>query len=562
MRIVSKKIFFEVVKNKNFVSQLRLKNIFYLSLVFVVMLLIFLLFFYSDWKSNLTLNTFQQFFFRIFQLFYYQSNSSFFLNSNLWIVSFLLVFQEIKYSLLATTIGFLLAFFTSLWSWKQISGRIFGSFCRLLNIILRALPTPIIISSFTLSFASQWALVFSLSWFSWLYLNKYLVEIYENTAKLHFLQLLETTQSRFYAFTHAFFPHIKQRLFFLFLYTFEANLKWTTILAGFGVIGIGGLIVHALTFSNFWELSIPFTVLVGFLLCLETVFWYLKYELVTPPVHAIKKEVFSLDSIVQKRNFKSFFKTLFFLLYLAALIYFFFSLESFNFELNNFVSYWQRLLHPVGELFWTPDTNRNAFFLVLKLLQQLLQILVLSLLFGCIFGVLMSKTLVSRPLFYFVNFFNLLFRLAPSFFIFMLVSPFLWNLTSAAVVAFSFISATRVARQIAQAIEGLNAEHVLLLKEQACSKFRILLTFVFPSIRREVIGFLTFEAELILFALIFLGGYGVSLLGGVLSVHLARDRISHFASYVWVLVLLVILIDYTGLLINSYTQKKFSFKRF
>lgn len=402
--------------------------------------------------------------------------------------------------------------------------------------------------------------MFSLSWFSWLYLNKYLIEIYENTAKIHFLQLYEATQSNFYAFTHAFFPHIKQRLFFLFLYTFEANVKWTTVFVGFGVIGIGGLIVHALEF-NFSELSIPLTVLGGFLLLLEAVLWYLKTRQLTPKTLVVHSKNSSLNSVVNKGRLKPLIKTFFLLCYLSLLFYFFFTLESFNFELSNFTSYWRRLFQPVWELFWTPNLNRNAFFLTLSLLKQLLQTLILSFFLGCFFGVLISKSLVSRPLFYLASFFNLVLRLTPSLLIFMFVSPFFWSLTTSAVLAFALTSATRLARQVSQAIEGLNTQHILFLKEQGNSKLRIIFTFVFPSIKQEVFGFLTFEAELILFTLIFLGGHGVSLLGGVLGVHLSKDRISHFASYAWVLVLFVFLIDYTGILINRLTRKKHSFKQ-
>ncbi|EGV00539.1 ABC transport system permease protein p69 [Mycoplasmopsis columbina SF7] len=502
------KILFYRYEGKNSATTYKLRSIYKRLLIFFSVAIIIYLFATLDWSlhnnefgQKTFINNLKNLFRPINQSTYGADE----LKNNLWLYSFKLLFDTLKYSIAGTFIGFLLATLTALGTNRQFTNKIYSFFARGIMLFLRAIPELIFIMLFTMVFESGKALLLIFMWFSWLWLHKYYIEIVQNIDPTPFYVSLNQGNSKFHAFRKEIFPRIVNRYISLFLYSTESNMRWASILATLGATGIGVLINHgASVTANFNQLLIPLIVLSSAIIILEILNLILKkylFESKSQKINfeKIKKNDLALyEQLAKKKNWKFIIKTILLLTISLFSIYVFVEVGNAYknlFQLQNFFKAWFNPDWSVFDL-TSSDITLNPFLQILQSFKFAILSLTLTIVTTFILLPFCSVKINNLYAAIFTRIFNSILRVIPSLVYFYIFNPIFTSPLFLLILILGLNETTSLVKQLWEAIDNVDEEILKSLKLQGYSKFYIYRHYMLPAIKNDYLSLLLLYFEI------------------------------------------------------------------
>ncbi|MGY5139349.1 ABC transporter permease subunit [Mycoplasmopsis gallinarum] len=482
-----KRFFYYQYQGQNQSTTFKLRPIFKHLLICLLLLIFFLLIAQENWSFNeYGVIEFKKSITKLFQF----DNFSTYYVANLTFYSFKLLYLTIKTAIVGTFIGFLFACLTASLSSKNIFPIKINWLIKSFLLLLRAFPELVFIAFFTKFLNAELALFAIFAWFSWLWLHKYYLEILENLDWSSFYIALNQGNSRLNAFYKQIWPLIINRFVALFLYSFESNMRWASILATLGVSGIGVLIKYAGENSyRFNELGIPLSVLINFIFLLELINIWLKKI-----VFENKSKNYEIKKIKSKifhfHNWKTYFKIMLFLIIAVFSIY---VLITLNWNVLNF-EIAQRFL----KSFWNPNWSHfdlyknetNPFYFIFQSLAFAFLIVILVIFLTTIVLPFLAFKTSNNYIIFFTRFINLFWRAMPTLAIFYIFNPIFNSPIALLLIILSINETTALVKQLWESVDNLEQAQINNLKMMGWSKIKIYFHFVLPSIKYDFFSLL------------------------------------------------------------------------
>ncbi|MDE7088419.1 MAG: hypothetical protein K2O19_02695 [Malacoplasma sp.] len=457
---------------------------------------------------------------------------------------------SIKGTIVGTTIGFIVAFITATFSNYYLIRNLFlANSMKVFIVLLRAFPTVVFIYFFTNLFSKDLSLVLVLFWFSWIWLHKYMIEIYNNLNYYPFFNLVIQGNSKILAYLKTIIPQINNKFISLFLYSFDANMRWSSLLGTLGLAGIGELIEKA---SNQFEaMGIPVLTIMIFMILLECfVFVLNRYLLVhqssgfseqTMEFIKSKNKTKLLSFAFIKKNrkelanyymLKTYLKACLFIFFFAILIYSLITLKwsSSSVYQNNF---FQQLFEPDWSIVY--QKNINIWIDVFKMVGQSIVIITITLVLSLILLFISCFKLFK---YYSILgiFLSTIIRSIPMIALFFLINPLFANPSSTICIVLAIASATVINKNITESINKIDAKLITAFTMQGFNNFTIFIKYIIPSVKKDFLTFFSFEWEGTFRDLITYGKYGVSVIGSNVYIYFngSKKQIDKMAAFVWI----------------------------
>ncbi|AWX69329.1 ABC transporter permease subunit [[Mycoplasma] anseris] len=550
-----KSIFFDVYQYQQQTIKGKLKARWKFLLLFLFLLLFFIFFIGIDWKF--APSGFALFKENIIKFFHVSNISSYYGNTNLWVLSFQFLFYSIKIIFVATFVGALLAFLTALLTNYQMVKKWVVIPFKIIVISLRLFPELLFIYFFSISFDKTLGLFLLFVWFTWLWLHEYFSQIIENANFKIYFHLAKQKTNRFKAFFQEIWPQIKPKILNYFLYSFESNLRWSSILSQLGFLGIGTLLQVPLIHNNYYsELFIPLFVLICFFVILELLQLFINENF-------FKSK--SLKTFKQYNDYsliKKLIVAFLSLLVILLLIFVINDLVNQKVYFANQKEYWNDLFNPNWRILNLESYKENNFFWILFQLFALISITCLLLFFVLYVNLFfINKYIFNKFVYIIFKIINLFIRMIPILILFILINPIFNSYATTFIFAFAIHGSSSVIRNLEMSINNLEESKIKSLKKQNWTKWKIYNKFILPSIKLELSSFMTFEIEKITRNFMSYGLYNSSLFGGNMILNRVRE-FDDIAPYLWIGFILIAIISIFGYLKRLQIQRNYIFRAF
>ncbi len=203
----------------------------------------------------------------------FDSTNDLYYNGNLWMHGLRLLLITIQVTIIGTLMGAILALFTSFLSARNMTPWFINQPIRAILAFFRTLPPLVYALIFAAGFKPALASTLTLMFFTWSVMNKLLYEEIENTSLSSYEALISAGSTKFSAFRSTVLQKILPKYISLGLYSFEINLRISTILGfiGGGLAGIGGMMGKFIATNDFNNLGIPLVILVASIIAIESI---------------------------------------------------------------------------------------------------------------------------------------------------------------------------------------------------------------------------------------------------------------------------------------------------
>ncbi|ENY69154.1 Alkylphosphonate ABC transporter, permease protein (PhnB) [Metamycoplasma auris 15026] len=452
--------------------------------------------------------------------------------TNAFVLSIEFLWNSIKLVFLSTFIGFIFALFTSYFSNLKMNSKYVAIPIKTAVIFLRIFPEVFFIYLFKVSFQKTIAIHLIYCWFTWLWLHEYLSQTIENANFSVFFQITKIKKSKWNAFFVEIWPQIKQKVINHFIYSFESNLRWSTILTSLSHLGIGLLLNPGGSPVNYSQLMIPLFVLVTFLIFLELVTEHLnKFLFQSRTIKSLNHKQYSLT-----KSIKRIIISLFILLGLIIAIYSIIDLSKISdqkFFKNGPRDFIRGMFIPnSSRIQWTFGQN-GIFFLILQFLALVFLTTILTYVISYFQMLLIIRNLVGNYVAWYHKYLNILIRTIPITILFLLIANLFNHFEAAFVIAFAIHSSSSLCRTLYQSLNNIDEQKIKQLKKEQYSNFSIYRNFIRPSIKFDFITFITFEIEKITRNFITYGSLTSSSLGKNTVLNRGTE-IDDVAIYLWI----------------------------
>ncbi|ADR23888.1 ABC transporter, permease protein [Mycoplasma leachii PG50] len=483
--------------------------------------------------------------------------------TNLFLDTLRLLWITIKLALTGTFIGFILAIITSFLSFDKVNNKFLSYLISIVILILRSTPELIFIILITSTFRNDLSLLLVYIWFTWLWLHKYYIDMLNSFDLQPYYVSISQGNSKFKAFFKEIYPRIKNRVIALFIFSFESNIRWASILAALSLPGIGRLIVYGSeNTANFNQLGIPLLVLMSFILVLELLNYLFKKYLVEArsKVYKQKNETkFEYYTRLSKKlNVNKIIISLIFISLTIISIITFINIPIYIFNLDYVKSFFNNLLNPNFASFsiFNKHIENNPILLIWNSLQFTIVAMFICIIIAIIGIRLQSIRLNNLFIVIICRSLNVLIRLIPTIVYFYVFHPIFSNALTLVIIVVSLHQASSKAKQLVEVVDNLNIQIINNLKIQGYSNNQIFLKYVLPAIKIEFISLSIFYFELIFRASI---TYYILASDKLYIGHLITKYLDTKAfyprlamSYVWIATFAILIIN----LIARYVNKK------
>ncbi|MCV3733697.1 ABC transporter permease [Mycoplasma enhydrae] len=471
---------------------------------------------------------------------------------NLFLLSLKFLWNSIKIVLLSTSLGFVLAFISAYFSNYKMNSKYVAIPVKFLVIFLRIFPELFFIYLFKISFDKELSIYFILSWFSWLWLHEYFSQTIENVNFNIFYHLTKTKYSKFRAFWIEIWPQIRKKITGYFFYAFESNIRWATILANLGFLGIGILTNPQNNPLDYTQLLIPLLVLVIFLFLVELVSLNMnKLFFENKTTNVINQKKYSQKKITKK--------IIGLIIVLSLVIICIFGISSIagkKFYASGASSYFKEMFNGKWSAINLSFQENGIFYMLIEFGALIFITWCLVYLISYFKVLIMTRSLVGLKTSLIFKYINLFIRAIPIVTIFLIFSNLFNGFSAAFVIAFGIHSASSLSRNLALNTNALNQEKIDALKKMKYSSFWIYRNYVRPMIKLEFITLASFEIEKLVRNFITYGYLSSSLLGQ----HAAQKKhqeISDVAPYLWIGLIIIATVSLVSYLIRlKYTKQK------
>ncbi|MBU4690970.1 ABC transporter permease subunit [Mycoplasma zalophi] len=506
------------------------------------------------WRTNFLASSggFNLFFESLKNIFKPFQTSTYLQEKNLWVLSLKFLWLSFKVTFLGTVLGTVFALFTALIGNIKTNNKIQSYVIRFIILFFRSFPELIYLYFFTTSLSGEISSVLLISWFSWIWLHKFISEAIENVPSNIYKRLIKLGYSKTHILFRYIYPSIKNKIIIFSLYSFESNLRWTSVFSTLGVVGIGQLLNYANeSIYKMHELLIPLLVFVIFISILEW-FSYItnNYLLIAKSKKVTQENFFKINK--NKKN-----KTIGIIFILVVLIistiFMLFSIKNIHFYPNALKSIFNDLINPN----WNIVTqNDNIFLIILDLFLEIYITIVLVIILTYInLRLTNQKTnnLFSMHIFRFISTFI---RIVPTIVIFFTIGIIFKRPAAAFVISFAIHSSTVISKQLNESISKIEDKNINNLIRQGWSQGRIFRSYILPYIKNNSSTFLILEVEKNIRNFINYGLFGASNFG-LAMVYSQRSSYRDITPYVWISVFLIMI---TNIYFNYLKNKKINLK--
>ncbi|KDE42173.1 hypothetical protein NPL7_01055 [Metamycoplasma hyosynoviae] len=539
-------LFFEKINSKNITiknQKTPFKKLFFWFFIFLILVISFVLVRWTPAKYGFNL-----FFENIKNFFNPIVKSEYIKDSNLFTISFYLLFQTINYSLLGLLIGGSLAFLTSYLFAFKFKNKWIYSISKIFFTILRILPEIIFIYYFSNSFSKKMSVVIIFALFNWIWLHEYFTQMFENVNYTFYFHLLKNSYSKFKAFQIEVFPQIKIKILNLFLYTFESNIRWSVIISKLGFLGIGTLLTSPIiNISYFRELLIPLFVLVFFLVTVE-----FSFNLIKKYIYETKTAI-NENKYFKHKIYKKLFNWLIFIFLASFIIFNIVYLKDTKFYPSNSTEYFKDFFNPSFKEI-NNNLGKNTFYIV-ELLLLIFTCNFLVFIFTYISLFLLNKKMNNKYYSAFIRITNVIFRNVPIIILFLFTSPIFKNPQVAFIIGFAIHSTFVINKNMDEYINYDGYEkNIELLHSYGMSKWKIYRTYLRPKITSNFITFFTFEIEKNTRNFINYGIFASSTIGLKTTITNGREYID-IVPYLWISIAIIFVVYISGYFIRKKINK-------
>ncbi|VEU77888.1 ABC transporter permease subunit [Mycoplasmopsis columbinasalis] len=524
-----------------------------------------------SWGINTSPFAWKNFVTKLGKLFEFSSESTFYSKHyvvNLWSESLTALFQTLKYVIVGTFLGFLLAIISATGTNQTYHSRLYSSIIRNFILVLRAMPELIFITFFTNIFEAYFSLMLIFMWFSWLWLHKYYIEIINNLDIRPYLVAKSQGASTWKAFTKEVWPRIQSRYFALFLYSIESNLRWATVLSTLGVSGIGKFIYYAGNSSaNFGELGVPLLLLTIAIIVLEVINILCKKYLFETKTKKIKTALLELTNreelytrLAKGPNFKKIISSI---LVLSIALFTIVTLALSDTVLRS-PEYAKAMLKAI----FTPAlgyTQVSMWTQIWQLLQFAVGSVAVMLLFSYLTLPFCSTKLFGTRVAFAMRTITSIFRVIP-----LIIYFFLFNsiFNSNLLILMLFVGlhqSTSYVKQLWDLVDSLDEEIIRNLKLQNYTRLMIYRRYMLPAVRNDYVSLLLLYFEIafrdaITYSTLTLDGLNF---GKNISIAMNPQAFKpqQAAAYLWIATALILVINLSASALNRYlTKGKQAFK--
>ncbi|MDD1359242.1 ABC transporter permease subunit [Metamycoplasma hyosynoviae] len=539
-------LFFEKINSKNITiknQKTPFKKLFFWFFIFLIFVISFVVVRWTPAKYGFNL-----FFENIKNFFNPIVKSEYIKDSNLFTISFYLLFQTINYSLLGLLIGGSLAFLTSYLFALKFKNKWIYSISKIFFTILRILPEIIFIYYFSNSFSKKMSVVIIFALFNWIWLHEYFTQMFENVNYTFYFHLLKNSYSKFKAFQIEVFPQIKIKILNLFLYTFESNIRWSVIISKLGFLGIGTLLTSPIiNISYFRELLIPLFVLVFFLVTVE-----FSFNLIKKYIYETKTAI-NENKYFKHKIYKKLFNWLIFIFLASFIIFNIIYLKDTKFYTSNSTEYFKDFFNPSFKEI-NNNLGKNTFYIV-ELLLLIFTCNFLVFIFTYISLFLLNKKMNNKYYSAFIRITNVIFRNVPIIILFLFTSPIFKNPQVAFIIGFAIHSTFVINKNMDEYINYDGYEkNIELLHSYGMSKWKIYRTYLRPKIASNFITFFTFEIEKNTRNFINYGIFASSTIGLKTTITNGREYID-IVPYLWISIAIIFVVYISGYFIRKKINK-------
>ncbi|ENY68931.1 Alkylphosphonate ABC transporter, permease protein [Mycoplasmopsis bovigenitalium 51080] len=538
-------------------------SILLISLIFIAL--------YNSW-SSIRIENIKNVARKFQNLFIFSNKSTRLTNSltneytNLFLDTIKSLWITIKVAIAGTFIGFIFALITAYGSFSKHNNKYFSFFLGVLMLVLRAFPELVFINVITKVFRNELSLLAVYIWFTWLWLHKYYLDMLNSFDLEPYYIAINQGQSKHRAFINEVIPRIKNRLIALFLYSFESNIRWASLLSALSLPGIGILINYAAKTTNFYsQLGIPMTLLILFVLLLELSNYLIKKYLLETSSRQIKfnsKYKFEIYTKLAKTiNIRKIFNNLLILFFAIMSIFTLATTKIWLFDLSATKTFIKVLFKPDFSHFnfRNLDPRLNPVLLVWNSLQFTIAALSICIIFTMIFLRIQPLNINRKPVSIISKSIIIICRQIPSVVLIYLFLPMFANPITIVILVIGFHEMYSKSKHLTQAIESLDSEVINNLKIAGYTNNQIFWKYVLPSIKYDFISLSMFYFELIFRNSITYSVFATGELhiGQAIETHLDL-RVYEPAkamSYIWIATFSILLINITGAIINKKIKK-------
>ncbi|KUH47279.1 ABC transporter permease subunit [Mycoplasmopsis meleagridis] len=563
---LQKHLFYRYISKNNVTylkSKILLKHLLIILAIFILITTISLL------NLGLNINEFGLNVFKnnLVNIFKFSEKSSYILgneNSNLWILSINYLWITIKYTLVGSFLGFIIALITSYITSKNNLKNFLRIPFSIIITFLRSIPELVFITIFTNSFNSYLVIVLVFFWFSWLWLHKYYLEMFNSLNYKEIYLLKKLGNNNFKIFFNYIWPRISNRIIAQFLYSFESNIRWSSILATLGLGGIGTLIYYG-SYSSFRlsELGIPFVILFIFIVFLELFnFIFLNFILRNKSAFYTQKRYSnSVNKTKYICSWKFYFNLLLLLMPLILTIYILITIDYTSLNLYSSKNIFVSFFNPDWSVFnvLSKDINLNPFLQILQTILFSTFISLLSLILTITFLPLFSRLLFNKYYVLFNKIMITFLRIIPVIIFFFILNTLFFSPLTLLLLILTFHQITVLTKLFSEMIDKFNKNDYHNLKIQGYSKSKIYFLFLIPSIKHELISIFIFYLEINFRNLLTYSIYSQNelVLGSKISYFLNEKflDLNKAFSYVWISTFTIISINLIKYLINNKLNK-------
>lgn len=511
--------------------------------IYLFSLLLITLLLTQDWSINV--NGWKQFKINVINIFnptnqstYNDTNESY----NLFLTSLAFLWISIKYTLVGTFLGFFLAIITSFFASIFFSNKIIEKFSLFFTLLIRCVPELLYIYLFSSIFNSYLALCFIMFFFSWIWIHKYLLEILNSVDLKNYNISCLQGNSKIKSFFIKIYPIIKNRYLERFLYSFESNLRWGSIVSLIGLPGIGILIKYAQeSVTTFNQFLIPSLILWFFLVFLELINLLFKRFLFEDINRKFNENriIFNLRNIILK------------ILFIILLSFCIYILSGIEFR----VIYSKALINKLKSIFYIKASvffinnplEENIYYSIWQSVSFSLVCAALSILFS-IFWVRFSNIhLNKRWLFLSFRSLNTFFRSIPIIIIFYILNPLFNNPILLLIFILAMHKSLSFAKQMTQSVDSINKNIINNLKMQMHSNSWIFYKYILVKLRAEYVSIFLIALELSFrYSLTYSIIASDNLIIGSKIANIFNEKIndiSLYTPYLWISILLIFLLN-------------------
>ena len=480
-------------------------------------------------------------FFENLKLFFtFSDKSKYFPEQSLWNVSLVYLLLTIKQTLLGTIVGFVLALITSYLSFKLFTNKFSSLVISIIVNVFRFLPILMVIYYIQLSYTKELGLFIVLLWFTWLWVHKYLIEIYRNIDYSLYFQRIIEGDNKFISFFKTVFHQVNTRVASLFLYSFESNVRWSTILGTLGLTGIGQLIQQGT--EDFSTMGIPVLMISVFLVFLEILIFIFKKVFIEEKIPFVKKD-FNENRYLKYRKFKKVFSIVLIVVLISFVVYAFVSSDFNSLKNDSGKVFIEQVFAPDWSILKSSSLTIPIWQQIVNLLGQIIVVLTISIIVLLLTLFLGNKFLFKKT-YFLIHILNSIVRAIPPIAILFLVDSIYFDTSSALTIALAISLLTTLFKIINEKNEKIDSYSIQIMFLSGYSRCMIFKNYVLYKIRNDIVTVGIFEFENTFRNLIIYGSYsGATEISSQLDYLFKRSLYDKMGAFFWLIFICIIVIN-------------------